>query len=151
MTDLTIGAPPAPANDPVARAGQSDMAGPLIEDEAPVDELAPLVDESTVRFYLEVFGVSLGATVGREPEHWHFTDSEMDTLAPGLTAYINRHAALRAAVHRGDSATVLVAMGRYLWRNVKIEVAYRISQRDQEPAILDDIEDAGSPQDHRLT
>src|SRR5438270_806139 len=83
-------------------------------------EEAPVVDADKVRRLLRGVGGALGFVIGDDdvPNHWHFTDAELDDLVPPLTDLINRRVELRRAVARGDELTIALVLARYAGRNV---------------------------------
>jgi hypothetical protein len=132
VADLTVGAPPIPEVKPRA----ADHGEPA----ADVEELVPQVDASVVRTTLRALGGGLSFSIGDEdvPDHWRFTDRELNELAgtseePGpLTRIINRNAKLRRAVIRGDEMAVAVAFGGYVGRNVSEASKARRVRRERD-------------------
>jgi hypothetical protein len=122
VADLTVGKAPPPE----VRPRDASDAPPEEELAAELEASVPQVDATMVRSMLRAIGGGLGFALGDEdvPEHWRFTERELDELAgtsaePGpLTRIINRNAKLRRAVIRGDEMAVAVAFGGYMGRNV---------------------------------
>ena len=137
--DLSIGPPgPQRVDNDALGAGVIGDVGAGDEVEAPGGE-PPQVDEWMVRGLVRsligrVLKIVLGVPdcmcpvcqraravdlVGPHDagDLWEFTDRELDELVPPLTRIINRRPALRAAVIRGDEATVGVVLASYLGRN----------------------------------
>ncbi|MGH9042681.1 MAG: hypothetical protein ACRDZ3_20895 [Acidimicrobiia bacterium] len=112
--DLTVGpAPPPEVRAPAPGEG-------LVDDVVLLEESVPQVDETVVRSMLRAVGGGLGYGLGDEdvPDHWRFTEGELDDLTPPLTRVINRNAKLRRAVIRGDEMAVGVVVAGYVGRNV---------------------------------
>lgn len=114
--DLTIGPPPEPE---VESTPAVDDVGLDVDDLGGL-ESAPHIDESIVRSLLKGLGGAVGYVAGDDdvPEHWRFTDGELDALVPPLTRIINRRPQLARAVARGDEATVALVLAGYAGRNV---------------------------------
>ena len=102
---------------------------PLADPEGPPADLGPVpvdvpeqVTEEQVRRVLATAGRLLHHVAGHPdiPEHWSFTDDELDQLTPPVTGYVNRSARLRAAVARGDGLTLTLAVGAWVQRNVRL-------------------------------
>lgn len=122
--DLSIGAPGAPevATDSLHDGTGSRTEGPYVApgfDEPELEE-APPVDELVVRTLLASMGGMAHVAFGDEdvPEHWEFTDRELDQLTPPLTRWINRQPRLRRAVAHGDELAVGLALAGYAGRNI---------------------------------
>lgn len=102
---------PGPSSTPPAA---EELAGPVEP-----------VTEAQVRGYLQIAGSMAEAAVGREPDHWSFTDEELELIAPGLTLYINRHPALQRAASQGEGGLMVYGLIGYATRNVSTELAHR--------------------------
>lgn len=113
VADLSIGAP----GRPEVEAPPGD---PFVEPDDVADEPVPEVDEAVVRGLLRSLGGGASFALGDAdvPDHWRFTDRELDDLTPPLTRIINRRPKLRRAVLRGDEMTVAVVLAGYAGRNV---------------------------------
>ncbi len=95
---------------------------------APVETLS--VDE--IATLLAAVGRGLHATLGdpRIDEHWAFTTTEIDSLAPPLTAIVNRRPALLAVVRQSDAATAALVVAAYLRRNLKLSAEIADAEAD---------------------
>lgn len=126
--DLTIGPPGRPEVRGDA-GGEDPAAVTLVE-----PGYAPQVDPTVIRGLLVTLGGGVGYVAGDDdvPEHWHFTEQELDQLAgrpgaPGaLTRWVNRQPRLVAAAERGDELLILTTLAGYTGRNV---VAGRLAAR----------------------
>jgi hypothetical protein len=111
-----IGPPPASQSAP------DDLDGPPpVFEDPPALETTPEVPEPVVRGMLASAGTILGISPLADPdvpEHWKFTERELDDLTPPLTRIVNARPQLRAAAARGDELTVLVQLLGYGGRNV---------------------------------
>lgn len=114
--DLSIGAPgkpevTAPGDDVDDVEGAADWGD--------VDD-APEVSPDTVRVVLAAIGAGVGVVAGDEdvPNHWRFTDRELDDLTPPVANIINSRPALRRAVAKGDYAVVAIHLAGYTGRNL---------------------------------
>jgi hypothetical protein len=99
----------------------------------------PDVDESQIRSILKLIGTGAHITMGHPAieEHWRFTDSELDQLAPPITSWVNRSTRLKAAAQHGDAITIAVALGFYTSRNLRI--SREVSEQEADEAqILDE-------------
>lgn len=111
---------------------------------APVETLT--VDE--VATLLAGAGRGLHSLFGdpRIDEHWAFSATEIDSLAPPLTAIVNRRPALLAVVRQSDAATATLVMAAYLRRNFKLsaeiadldDAAAEAAPGDRVPVVPDD-------------
>lgn len=115
--DLSVAPPGTPAvsadvDDELAAVEEN----PFAEDDLVADDP---VDEATVRNWLEFAGRRVGGLAGDADvdDHWHFTEAELDELAPPLTRYVNRRARLRALVRKGDGVIVGSVLLEYVQRN----------------------------------
>ncbi len=112
--DLSIGPPPPPAvsADPAADPAE------VWADPAPE---VPEVPEAVVRGILASAGAVLAMTPLADPdvpEHWSFTERELDALTPPMTRIVNARPALRQAAAHGDEVTVAVQLLGYGGRNL---------------------------------
>lgn len=130
---FTVGDPGVPEVDVEALADDTDL-GEALSDDEPAE-----VTEVQVRAVLAAGGRGLGYVAGHPdvPNHWHFTDDELDELTPPVTRYVNRSALLRRAVGRSDFLTIVMAMGIYTSRNIE-------DLRDAKEAAGEDQREAGS-------
>lgn len=115
--DLTVGPPPRPETE--AEPGAPSDTPLFAEPAEP--ELVPPVDEAVVRGLVKGLGSVAHVIAGDDDveDHWQFTDAELDGVTPPLTRIINRRPKWRAAVARGDEATVLLILASYGGRNVE--------------------------------
>jgi hypothetical protein len=131
VADLTVGKAPPPEVRPPDPGRPPEI----------VDEDVPQVDETVVRTMLRAVGGGLGYSLGDEdvPEHWRFTERELDDLTPPLTRIVNRNAKLRRAVIRGDEMAVMVAVGGYMGRNMSdgMRAGRARRERDGEAALAE--------------
>lgn len=121
---LEIGPPPvadtgaaAGFEDPVGPAGGAAEAGGW-DDPAPA---LPEVPEAVVRGILATLGTVLAISplaVEEVPDHWLFTERELNDLTPPLTRIVNARPQLRAAAARGDEVTVAVQLAGFTGRNL---------------------------------
>jgi len=100
----------------------------------------PDVSEDQIRSILSLIGAGAHITVGHPAidDHWRFTDSELDQLAPPVTSWVNRSARLKSAAQHGDAVTIAVALGLYTSRNLKISSEVAAAEAD-EAAIADEV------------
>jgi hypothetical protein len=114
--DLTIG----PPGRPEVEAEPGDR--PEFDDEHLGDEEPAPIDEAVVRRVLRSTGGVLSFVIGDEdvPDHWRFTDAELEDLVPPLTAYIRRQPRLARMVARGDEAAIGLALMGYVSRNIEL-------------------------------
>ena len=117
---------------------QEPDAGLIVD---PVETLT--VDE--VATLLKGAGRGLHSAFGdpRIDEHWAFTNTEIESLAPPLTAIVNRRPALLAVVRRSDAATATLLMAAYLRRNLKLSAEIAAADEaaadaDRVPIVPDD-------------
>ena len=98
----------------------------------------PDVDESQIRSILKLIGTGAHVTMGHPAidEHWRFTDSELDQLAPPITSWVNRSTRLKAAAQHGDAITIAVALGFYTSRNLRI--SREVSEQEADEAQIPD-------------
>ena len=105
-------------------------AEPVTEQAATPD--VPDATEDQVRGALRIIGKMTHRAAGDErfPEHWSFTDPELDALTPPATAVVNRIPALRSAVARSDYG--LLAAGLFGWGARNVELSHQIAEREAE-------------------
>lgn len=124
---LAIAPPEAPS---AGTAGSDDPWAPLAPPstdgggdpmlDALEDADAPEATEDQVRDLLKGTGSLAHRFAGDDdvPDHWRFTDDELDRLVPPLTRVVNRRAPLRRLVAKGDGLFVALVMGEYFDRNL---------------------------------
>lgn len=112
--NLTVGPPGR------AEVGDVDDDGELVVDDGLLEDEAPEAHPDTIRNVLAAIGMGVGAVVGDDdvPDHWRFTDRELDALVPPFTSIVNRTPALRAAVAKGDYAVIAIHLAAYGGRNM---------------------------------
>jgi hypothetical protein len=115
----------------VAAPGRVDLADDLVDDDGHlVDDLAddlgddepvPVIDADQVRRFLSGLGAALGFALADPdvPEHWRFTDAELDELGPAIAGMANRRPALARAIDRSDHMVVAMHLARYAGRNIQ--------------------------------
>lgn len=134
MADLSIGAPPPPevgqAPDPDTEPGAA-IPGDW---DTPLEEV-PEADPAAIRAIIELIGESMHAVgtvlpTGRlplleyvatdelVPDHWKFTEAELDALVPPVTRIVNARPALRRAAQQGDH--VIIAKTIFGWGSSNI-------------------------------
>jgi len=114
--ELGIGAPGEPEVD----LEGVDLEEHLGADDEPDAELVAVeVSELTVRAALAAVGGLMGFALGdrRIPDHWRFTDSELDDLTPPVTRIVNRNPRLARYVAHADAAAAGLVIVRYALRN----------------------------------
>lgn len=134
VADLSVGPPAAPEVEVVSGLDDGTLAG----DDFAELEAAPHVDESMVRTLLKSMGGGLGYALGDDdvPDHWRFSDRELDDLTPPLTRIINRRPKWRQAVARGDEMAVAIVLAGYTGRNLTAgrQAQEARNERDREAA-----------------
>ena len=109
----------------------ADGAGPAEADSPSLPPLGEaevdLVEVAEIAEALRVIGETAHAAAGHPeiPDHWAFTDREIDQLAPPVTALVNRHAGARALAQRSPELAVTLVLGRWTVRNVRLSAAIR--------------------------
>lgn len=132
QANLTVGPPPTPEVE--STPGASVDTTPEVPTVA-----APEVDESVIRTMLKSLSNVASFTIGNDEieNHWRFTDREIDDISPPLTRMINRRPAARAAVVRGDEASVALVLASYTGRNLTLSRKFKTEQekkkREQQP------------------
>jgi hypothetical protein len=95
---------------------------------------SPETRPDQVRGVLRAIGRGTHALIGDErfPEHWSFTEPELDDLTPPVTALVNQSDYLRRAVHRSDYLTIAVAL--FGWTDRNVTLARMIAEAEPEAA-----------------
>ncbi len=123
--------------------GEANEADPLTDPDWVADDALAAPAEITVdeiATLLAAAGRGLHAALGdpRIDEHWAFTTTEIDSLAPPLTAIVNRRPALLAVVRQSDAATAALVLAAYLRRNLKLSA--EIADAEAEAADQADVD-----------
>jgi hypothetical protein len=129
---------PRPTEVQASAAAEGDASFEVLDDAME----SPAASEGTVRGLLAGFGNVLSTAAGDAdvPDHWRFTDQELDDLTPPITRIVNRRPQLRRAIEHGDEVTVALHLAAYAGRNVDLA-------RAAKEARSDDIDrEAGGPQ-----
>lgn len=95
-----------------------DPAAGEHDEELPFPIGAGGVSEESVRDLLRVQGLMLNRAIGRAPEQWHWTDDELDVVAPALARVAARSSLLRRVAKASDSAVVAAGVTSYVLRNI---------------------------------
>jgi hypothetical protein len=95
-------------------------------------EAAPVVDVDQVRRFLAGAGSAAAFALADPdvPEHWRFTDAELDDIAPAITAIANRRPQLARAIESSDYLVLGVHLARYAGRNVQAGRAARNAREE---------------------
>ena len=111
--------PPDPAAEPAAE---------------PVADEVPLVEVGEIATAIRALGDTFHGIAGHPevPEHWAFTDPEVDQLAPPVTALINRHARARAIAQRSPELAVALVLSRWGVRNARLSSEIRKAEAEIE-------------------
>jgi hypothetical protein len=132
---------------PVDLSDDIDLTDELELDQELVDDLepVPVVDVDQVRRLLAGAGSAAAFALADPdvPDHWRFTDSELDDIAPAITAIANRRPQLARAIESSDYLVLGVHMARYAGRNVQAGRAARNAREERDDAINGQARPAG--------
>lgn len=123
-----------PAFDAGDRPEPPDTQPPL----EPGSELAvvELWDERRVRQLLTAKGAIVHHLAAVDPQstEWSYTQRDLETIAPPLTAILNRYDATRAAAAAGDEMALAIGLGGYVVRSVG-ERRHAIARLREQPDV----------------
>lgn len=81
----------------------------------------PVLDVDQVRRFLSGLSSALAFALADPdvPNHWRFSDAELDDLAPAITSIANKRPQLARAIDQSDYIVVAMHLARYTGRNVQ--------------------------------
>jgi hypothetical protein len=97
----------------------SDDAEPAEGDGEPLAAvLAAPLSEDGIRGLLATQAFAMNRTIGRTPDHWIYTDDELELIVPGLARIARRSNALRRVAEASDGVAVAAGFTGYIARNL---------------------------------
>jgi hypothetical protein len=96
-------------------------------------ELPPEWEVDTLRQILTAKGSLIHSIAGVGEQDWHYTEADLQAIAPPLARILNRYPVTRAAAGTGDEIALTIGLGGYVSRSYRERRAVLAAEAEQEP------------------